>query len=307
MTVNQTSTGYISSRITLDKLDQMLGLRAWGLILYGALPASLSLLGVVEIKVAQVDRVGRMLIVMLVVSLLPMIVTFLLVRTRQKEWYFTTDYLFLRSIITTLLIVIAATLIAGASGIIREKYQFSPLDLTNQNQLAAFAESFLFGIASLVISSSLFATILTKGADLPGLPASGFISAIAKMRQQLIALQNSQIWQKYDYNEGTKVFDDLRQTYDDILKDLEAALSQPGNKLAKRGLQPLRAQLDVFARSMTEIKDGQIKDTIEFRWRVRFGDPTLNVDGDVNLQHERDAIKDQIAILKALKNLRLGG
>ncbi|HEY2961741.1 MAG TPA: hypothetical protein VGJ37_04960 [Pyrinomonadaceae bacterium] len=304
MTLDQKSTSSISSTINLDKLDQMLGLRAWGLILYGALPASLSLLGVVEVKVAQINKV----VPMLAVSILPLIVTFLLVRARQKEWYFTTDYLNLRSTITTLLIVITATLIAGASGIIREKYHFSPLDLRNQNQLAAYAESFLFGMASLVISSSIFATILTKGADLPGLPASGFITSIAKMRQQLIAIQNSSIWQRYDYNQDTTVFDELKQTRDSIIKDLEAALSQPGNKLAKRGLQPLRSQLDVFARSITEIKEGQIKDTIEFRWRVRFADPTTMADGaGENLQHERDAIKDEIAILKTLKNLRLGG
>jgi hypothetical protein len=302
MTVNQQLKGSVFSKITLDKLDQMFGLRAWGLVLYGALPASLSLLGIVEVKVAELHKIGPLIIV----SLLPVTVTFLLVRARQKEWYFTTDYLNLRSTVTTLLIVISAALIAGAAGIIRDKYAFAQFNLRDPNQVAAYAESFLFGMSSLVISSSIFAAILTKGADLPGLPASGFISSIAKIRQQLIAIQNSPIWRKYDFNDGMEIFDELKQTRNSIIKDLETALSQPGHKLAKRGLQPLRAQLDVFARSITEIKDGAVKDTIEFRWRVRFADLTVISDGE-NLTYEREAIKDEITILRALKSLRLGG
>ena len=302
MTINL--KGSVVSRITLDKLDQMFGLRAWGLVLYGALPASLSLLGFVDIKL----KPGNKLIPMLVVSLLPLIVTFLLVRARQKEWYFTTDYLNLRTTITTLLIVISSTIIAAASGVIRNEYDFWPLSLSNQSQQIALAESFLFGMASLVFSSSLFATILTKGADLPGLPASGFVSSIAKMRQQLIAIQNSPIWLQYNFKDGTKVFDDLSQTRDSIMKDLEIALSLPGHKLAKRGLQSLRSQLDVFARTVIEIKKGGVKDTVEFLWRVRFGDSNHVADEvSESFRYEREAIKEQIAILRTLKNLRLGG
>jgi hypothetical protein len=282
----------------------MFGLRAWGLVLYGALPASLSLLGFVDIKFTP----GNKLMPMLVVSLLPFIVTLLLVRGRQKEWYFTADYLNLRTTVTTLLIIISATIIAAASGVIRNKYDFWPLNLRNQSQQIALAESFLFGMASLVFSSSLFATILTKGADLPGLPASGFVNSIAKMRQQLIAIQNSPVWRKYEFNDGTKIFDDLRQVRDNILRELETALSQPGNKLAKRGLEPLRSELNIFGSSITEIIDGKFKETVEFRWRVRFADLAAIADVErQNLQTERDAIKDEVMILYKLKNLRLGG
>jgi len=304
MTINQKDSRSAFSNLTLDKLDQMFGLRAWGLVLYGALPASLSLLGIIDVKVAQINQLPAML----VVSLLPLIVTFLLVRARQRDWYFTTDYLNLRTTITTLLIVISATVIAAASGIIRQKYDLWPLDLSSQSQRVALVESFLFGIASLIFSSSLFATILTKGADLPGLPGSGFVTSIAKMRQLLIAIQRSSIWRKYEFDEGIQIFDELKQTRDSIIKELEAALSQPGHRLAKRGLEPLRSELDVFARSITDIRDGKIKDTVEFRWKIRFADLTkANDDAKENLQNERDAIKDQIMILMKLKNLRLGG
>ena len=297
------NTSSVFSNITLDKLDQMFGLRAWGLVLYGALPASLSLLGFVDIKVGQISNV----LPMLVVSLLPLVVTFLLVRARQKEWYFTTDHLNLRTAVTTLLIVITATIIAAASGVIRGDYHFSPLNLGDKQQQIALAKSFLFGMASLVFSSSLFATILTKGADLPGLPASGFVSCIAKIRQQLIAIQNSPIWQKYDFQQGTQIFDDLKVARDNILKELEVALSQPGNKLAKRGLVPLRAELDVFAKSMTDIRDGQVKETVEFRWRIRFADLSAINSDEENLKNERNAINDQYITLRRLKSLRLGG
>src|SRR5438552_16300139 len=93
----------------LELLDQLLGLRSWGLILYGALPASLSLLGILDVKVGSLDK----LLPILLVSLLPLSLTFLLIRARQRDWYLTTDYLNLRSSITTFLIVVSATLISG--------------------------------------------------------------------------------------------------------------------------------------------------------------------------------------------------
>ena len=59
---------------------------------------------------------------------------------------------------------------------------------------------------------------------------------------------------------------------------------------------------------MTEISGGKIKDTVEFRWRIRFADLAAVADGEKEyLQTERNAIKDEVAILNKLKNLRLGG
>ena len=292
----------------IEVFDQTLGLRSWGLIIYGALPACLSLLGFLEIKVALNDKPGPILLV----SFLPLFVTFLLVRAREREWYLTNNHLNLRSAITTILIVLCATSISGAAGIIRQKYVFSLANLTDRGHMMAMTESFLFGIASLVISSTLFATVLTKGAELPGLPSSAFVSAIAKIRQQLIAIQNSTVWAQFNDAANTQILDDLNSEGAKLMTDLQLALSQPGHKLAKRslGLNSLQSDIVVFTQSIAYIKDGEIPDTILFRWQTYFADfkslvgPTLD---QVKNERDKAEIKAAFAVLQKMKGLRLGG
>lgn len=293
---------------SVTTLDHVLGVRSWGLILYGALPACLSLLGFLEIKVGLIEKP----LPILVFSLLPLFVTFLLVRARERAWYFTDNFLFVRSTITTLLIVLCASAIAGAVGIIRQKYVFSLTNLTDRAHMMAMTESFLFGVASLVLSSTLFATILTKDADLPGLPSSDFVKAVQKVRQQLIAIQNSNIWKQYGPADGTNVFEDLGSQGEQLMKDLQAALSQPGNRLAKRslGLKPLEADVVVFAQSISYIRSGGVPDTILFRWQTYFADSSdLDADTLKNILSERDTerIKAEYEVLQRIRGLRIGG
>lgn len=286
----------------------MLGLRSWGLILYGSLPACLSLLGVLDIKLDLIDRPLSIAFV----SLLPLSVTFLLVRARERTWYFTDDYLEIRSVITTLLIILFATAISGAVGIIRHKYSFSLTHLTDRAHMIALTESFLFGIASLVVSSTLFATILTKDVDLPGLPSSGFVTAVANIRQQLIAIQNSKIWKAYDQSEGIEIFNKVNTDGVQLVTYLQVALAQPGNRLAKRslGLNPLLEDVDVLTHSLTYIKAGQVPNTILFRWQAYFSDFN-NLSGQTleNVKNERETenIKAAYEVLQRIKSLRLGG
>ena len=287
------------SRPRLEVLDQIFGLRSWGLILYGALPASLSLVGLLEVKVEEVNlRNISMAIPILLISLLPLLVTFLLVRAREKEWYFTEDYLNFRSCITTLIIVLCATTISGGAGIIKGQHV----------SLGFAAQSFLFGMASLVLSSTLFAAILAKDADLPGLPSSGFVSSIGKARQKLIAIQISSIWERYDFSDGTQIFDDLVVIANNLRKELGVALSEPGNRLAKRSLKPLDLDVGIFAQSVSEIKAGQSEYLTAIRWKVRFADFAKLQDNNLaNLKNSREGILDEYSALQRLKSLRLGG
>jgi hypothetical protein len=282
------------------KIDQMLGLRSWGLILYGALPACLSLLGFIEVKVGEI---GRSLWILLI-GCVPLVVTFLLVRAREREWYFTEDYLTVRSAVTTALILLCATAIAGVAGIIRGKYVFSFPSDGGQ----ALAECFLFGIASLVLSSTLFATVLTKGTDLPGLPSSGFVGAISRIRQQVIGIQQSFIWKKYEADDNK--FEELNTEGTKLMAELRFALSQPGNRLAKKnlGLQPLQTDILIFVRSVTKIKDEEVADTKEFTWQAYFGDLNdLKGDQLESLTNERNRDKPSYEGLQRIKSLHLGG
>lgn len=292
--------------VNFELLDRILGLRSWGLVLYGALPASLSLLGFLEIKVGVIDHP----LAILLVSLLPLFVTFLLVRARERDWYLTNDYLYYRSIITTILIVACATAISAAAGLIRQRYHFDHLPLLHQAHFLAVTECFLFGVASLVVSSTLFATILTKGADLPGLPSSGFVIAVGKIRQQLIALQNSEVWKNYELNSGITFFDSLNTEGTTLIADLQIALSQPGHRLAKKslGLSSLKTDLSAFNESVVWIKEDEEADTILFRWRTYFGDfRGLDAQTVEPLNIERNRRKTTYEALQRIKGLRLGG
>lgn len=291
------------SSITLETLDQVLGLRSWGLILYGALPSSLSLWGLPEIKVESVQvKSATILVIALLISLLPVWVTFLLVRAREKRWYFTTDYLRIRSCITTLLIMITATLIAGGAGIVKGKYTFSLHTLIHPD-FSAILESFLFGMASLVLSSTLFATVLTKDADLPGLPSSDFVTALGKIRRQLIAIRLNPIWQEFS---DSIDFDDLKTQTDSLIKEIQVALSQPGPELAKRSLRPLGTTLGSFSKLVITIKNGG--DEQEFRWQARFAD--LNEFTDPTREYvaaARENIVAEYSVVQQIASLRLGG
>lgn len=56
-------------------LDEFAGLRAWGLVLYGALPATLALLGTVEIKLDKIDPTKILYII--AATPIPIVILFL--------------------------------------------------------------------------------------------------------------------------------------------------------------------------------------------------------------------------------------
>src|ERR1700752_5346630 len=213
-------------------LDLIFGIRGWGLILYGALPANLALLGTLEVKLGKVDDLKYFLIP---VSFLPIFATFLLIRNRYKEWYLTTDFLKTRSAITTLIIVVSATLISGASGVLHNKYVLT-LNFWNDAGLMAIAESYLFGVSSLVITSTLFMTVLSKGSDLPGLPSAKFVELLSKIRSGLSQVKASPIWEWPKYQGNDQITNELIAKLATVKTSYDELKSYPGNKLAKKSL-----------------------------------------------------------------------
>lgn len=236
-------------------LDPILGIRSWGLVFYGALPSSLSLIGFLEIKDIKFPSVkGAMAVVL--VSLLPLLVTFLLVRAREGEWYLTEDHLNLRSCITTLLILLSTTMVSGSAGFIRGA-SFSREYVT---------QSFLFGVASLVISSSLFATVLTKAADLPGLPSVAFLDSLTKIREQLRGIRNSAIWGDCT----PETLNEVKAASNDLVEELKAARKKSRNGLAKQGLKLIQADLEQFNFALHYIETSPTQNQREPRWKKYF-------------------------------------
>lgn len=252
-----------SNMSRLVYLDHLLGLRAWGLIVYGALPANLALFGIVSVKIGEIEN---RLLFLLLATLLPLGVTFLLVRNRQQEWYLTNDYINFRSFTITFLIVLVASLISGISGVIDGKYILKEGENSRQVLLSAIAESYLFGIGSLVLSSTLFMTIITRGADLPGLPNSDFVDVLGKIRQKLKQLQANSIWTSY------KPPDEVNLAI--LVKELQNEINQlsnmPGHKLALLSLWPIQSSVKHFNQTLRNIQNANSDGLKISLWNIYF-------------------------------------
>lgn len=252
-----------SNMSRLVYLDHLLGLRAWGLIVYGALPANLALFGIVSVKIGEIEN---RLLFLLLATLLPLGVTFLLVRNRQQEWYLTNDYINFRSFTITFLIVLVASLISGISGVIDGKYILKEGETSRQVLLSAIAESYLFGIGSLVLSSTLFMTIITRGADLPGLPNSDFVDVLGKIRQKLKQLQANSIWTSY------KPPDEVNLAI--LVKELQNEINQlsnmPGHKLALHSIWPIQSSVKHFNQTLRNIQNANSDGLKISLWNIYF-------------------------------------
>jgi|GEM_PF-7011715 len=280
-------------------LDPILGIRSWGLIWYGALPSSLSLIGFLEVRDIKFPSVKGAAPVLLV-SLLPLLVTFLLVRGREREWYLTEDYLNLRSCVTTLLIVLSTTAVSGSAGIIRG-VNFSRDYMT---------QSFLLGVASLVISSSLFATILTKGADLPGLPSVAFLTSMTKVREQLRGIRNSAIWSECT----PQTLNEVKACSNNLAEELRAARKKSGNVLAKQGLELIQTDLGWFDIVLQDLESSDTKTQRQLRWKKYFETVQTssyaempNIEKDIESLSESQKQETACQALRRLSELNLGG
>lgn len=290
-----------------DKVNYILGLRAWGLILYGALPANLALLGTLEVKLGNIENFSPILLP--TVCLLPILITFLLVRNRCQEWYLTTDFLMSRSIITTFLIILCATLISGAAGIINGKYVLSLSNILNQTHLKTITESFLFGISSLVLTSTLFMTIFTKATDLPWLPSSKFVGELDKIRNWIRQIKRSQIYIKYDdlkCNDSNdfKTVKEVQEIIKVISGSFEELMSYPLHKTTKQSLEIIKDSIKSFNEALEYIKAVDTSpDVREFRWKIFFENFASPID-DLGINRE-EYEKLYNAVLE-IKNLQIG-
>lgn len=257
-------------------LDKLLGLRAWGLIFYGALPANLALLGMLDVTVAKLENVPKYFLP--AAMILPVFVTFLLIRNRHREWYLTTDYLFIRSLFATLLILYCSSLISCASGIIQGSYHItmgrvsggSPLMLINIDT-QVLTECLLQGVASLVLTSTLFMGIVVKNTGLPGLPSSNVVERMGKIRERLNRLQRNPIWASPGFPTGEADSGNPYRIAEELREDLHKLADQQGNRLAKLSLKRLSLDVDAFMLAAKDIiEDNELPELQEIKWKQYF-------------------------------------
>ncbi len=290
---------------TIVFLDLLLGVRGWGLILYGVLPANLALLGVLEVKlVPSLDKLTRFLVP---IVFLPLITTFLLIRHRHKEWYLTTKLLKTRSFIVTAVIFLLASLITGVSGIIQGKYDVSWSYFGTRGHLTTILESFLIAVGSLVLTSTLFLTILTKESNLPGLPSVDFVKLLTTIRADLKQLQQSSVWSGFSGLDGDTVTCAQR-----IKENLRALLSYPNVELVNLSLQPVRAGIESFVKGTQRISGGANPNSKQISWNEYFASAIETAQKEVPESIKAPesivppVVQDDAANIRMLKQLPLG-
>ena len=287
----------------LVMLDKIFGFRAWGLILYGALPSCLALLGVSKGKVEFTD-IGNSLPIFSIASILPIAITFLLIRARHRNWYLTADFLNVRSAISTFVILILATLICCVSVIIHSgnngESNIELLEYFKPEELGKIApQAYLLAVVSLVISSTLFITVLTRNINLPGLPSDEFVKLLGKIRINMRKIMGSKVWKEYfslDDNKLTKLAKEIKD-------DMDQAAVCTGNYLAKKSLEPIKEDIINLINIFGEIRSSGTNEAQKIKWECYFEKPENLSSADKSFRLSQ---KNQIASLERLKKLRLG-
>lgn len=288
-------------------LDRIFCFRAWGLILYGALPSCLGLLSVSKEKEkVEFTDIDNLLLIFFFASILPPVITFLLIRARHRNWYLTTDFLNVRSFISTFVILIIAILICSVSVIIHSdnnsESNIGFLDYFKSEELGKIVpQAYLLAVVSLIISSTLFITVLTRNINLPGLPSDDFVKLLGKIRINMRKIMGSKVWKEYfslDDNKLTKLAIEIKD-------DMDQAAVCTGNYIAKKSLEPIRGDIINLIEIFKEIKEGGSKVSKQIKWKIYFAEPEVISDHKKpSLPSEKE--KKQIASLDRLRKLKLG-
>jgi len=274
--------------------DHLLGLRGWALILYGALPANLAVIGALKLD-PGIEAPGWPILGLLA---LPVVITSLLIRNRQREWYVSSAFLNARSVLITILILLCSMAIYGAAQLAKGTFVWvgAPPFWTPQFALV-LRESILFGVASLVVSSTLFMVLLTKGADLPGLPSSKTVETLAVIRQELRIVMTNTIWTRCP----EKQEDTFKNSINKLTEELEYRHNLNLPSFARLSLDPLAFAIDDLAKVTNEIEEIESGDLRMPIWKVYFA---LDEELTPSEKEERQRWSERRNSLQSLKKTR---
>jgi len=258
-------------------LDHLVGIRAWGLVLYATLPANLALIGALKVEVKGTGD-GWPALALLV---LPVVATFLLIRSRQREWYLSPLLLNSRSLIMTLLILFFSSTIYAGAQILTGHYVFTLAEPFGAAQFTTIRESIFFGVACLVASSTLFMTLLTKDSNLPGLPRSDAGTSLAAVRSGLRLLQDHAIWREY-----RAPCADATNLVTDFLSALKNTKDLGFPEFSYGSLKHLELMANDFASTVRDLQSAGNDDGRATIWKTYFAPATdLSQDELAERQH----------------------
>jgi hypothetical protein len=205
------------------RLDHFLGLSGSGLIVYGALPASLSALGVVKLPDQAVLPLSLPSVpFVVVVALAPVVLTFVLTKQRMAAWYLLGNYLLVRSLVVTLGIVVASTAVCLAARAVTKPDIGAAmrewLALPFANEANTVGHALLISLAFLVGSSTLFLTVIKEDGGLPLLPTKDRLAKESELRRHLIdTIAAAKVW-PVETEDGT-----LQKRSTELTTTIEAA------------------------------------------------------------------------------------
>src|ERR1041384_1214291 len=181
-------------------LDHLFGLRAYGLVVYGALPASLGALGAFKPpdQATLSSRIGfAALPYICAVALIPVVLTYVLVRQRLANWYLLRDYLWVRAVAITTAIIAVSSLVCAANGLLLGTFRWVGIrgwwTTPFHDKAWPIGVCLLLSFAYLVGSSTLFLTVVKEDGNLPLLPSRDEVDNVAGLRQSLRDISTSEI------------------------------------------------------------------------------------------------------------------
>lgn len=288
-----TGTDSLVFNDNLVLLDHLLGLRTWGLILYGILPSNLALLGVLNVNIISFHELS--IFTISAVSILPIIFLAMLVQDQNKKCYLYSDFIFFRSAIITFLILCLSTSIIGLSGVLNNKYNIGVPQ--NFADFTAIIECFLSAVSSLVISSSFFILAITRKSDLPGLPSISFIELIGKLDREMRELIRFKDWNYYTDYENHYI-----EKIDEIEKTISEINNLKGNNLAKKSITELLKDILNLRECLKAIGSGP--DTKrKISWEIYFDVSCALSSEETDI---REKNRDKFNSIQKLRNLKIG-
>jgi len=280
-------------------LDKIFGIRAFGLIFYGVLPSILFLIGVLEVKIYHINESALFFIIVPIILII--IFIFLLIKNRLKGFYLTTDFLNICSIMITTITLLISTVIFGLSGVIQGKYVFVIPHNWNESmdllKSGPHFEPFLLAIASLLIASTLFFTVVTKEVNLPALPPVKFVKLIIEIQDNMKLLKSDPIWKEYVSMEDDK----LIYLANKIEYLLSQAINIKINFNFQKSLKPVHDDIINFIDVLESVKYNANDKLKKETWEIYFAN-IISLSPDQKTRRERNnEICNSINRIKGLK------
>jgi len=280
-------------------LDKIFGIRAFGLIFYGVFPSILILNGFLKNEISHINESAQFIIIISIILFI--IFIFLLIRNRLKGFYLTTDFLNIRSFMITDITLSISTVIFGLSGILQGKYVFViPHNLNEGIDLLKSGPNFeplLLAIASLLIASPLFFTVVTKEVKLPLLPPVKFVKSIIEVQDNIKLLKRNSIWNEYVSMEDDKLIN-LANEIKDLL---DQAINIKITFNFQKSLKPVHDDIINFIYVLEDVKRNANEEINKKTWEIYFAN-IISLSPDQKMRRERNnEICNSINRIKGLK------